>query len=102
MLVRPGPSALVALCATQFLFWVAIVVDGSTELGYRNAVTPDRLQGRMNTTMRSINRGAVVLGAPLGGLVAVVTSYRVALCIGVAGMAVATVALALSPFRRAR
>jgi MFS family permease len=102
VLVRSGPIAVVALCATQFLFWVLIVIGGGNELAYRNAVTPDRLQGRMNTTMRSINRGAVVVGAPVGGLIAVATTYRTALWIGIAGMAAAATGLALSPLRHAR
>ncbi len=102
VLARPGPAAVVALGAAQFLFWVLLVVGGGNELAYRNAVTPDRLQGRMNTTMRSINRGAIVLGAPVGGLIAVATDYRFALWVGIGGMAGSVVGLALSPFRHAR
>jgi predicted MFS family arabinose efflux permease len=99
---RPGPAAAVVVCAGQLLFWWAMGAESGNELGYRNAVTPDRLQGRMNTTMRSINRGAIVVGAPLGGFIADALGYRAALWVGIAGFAVAVAILAASPFRRAR
>lgn len=102
VLLRSGPAAVAALCGTQFLFWVLLVVGGGNELAYRNAVTPDRLQGRMNTTIRSINRGAIVVGAPVGGLIAVATDYRITLWVGIAGMAAAVIWLALSPLRHAQ
>lgn len=39
-------------------------------MSYRQAVTPDRLRGRMNATIRSMNWGMVAVGAPLGGVLA--------------------------------
>lgn len=50
--------------------------ENANELGYRQVVTPDRLQSRMNTTMRSINRAMIVLGALVGGLLADAIGYR--------------------------
>jgi predicted MFS family arabinose efflux permease len=55
----------------------------------------------MNATMRSFNRAAVVIGAPAGGLVADAIGYRSALWFAVAGIAVAALVLATSPFRHA-
>jgi MFS family permease len=100
-LARPGPLATVLCCAGQFLFWLALSASSSNELGYRNAITPDRLQGRMNTTMRSINRAALVAGAPLGGWLAQSLGFRPALWIGILGFLAAGLVLALSPMRRA-
>ncbi len=102
VLARPGPVAVALVCVGQFGYWLALGVEGANELGYRNAVTPDRLRGRMNTTMRSINRGVIVIGAPLGGLLADALGYRASLWIGIAGLVLVAVALALSPLRRAR
>ncbi len=65
-----GPWGLVLLCGSQFLFGVSIRVDSPIELGYRQSITPSGLLGRMNATMRSVNRAAIVIGAPLGGLLA--------------------------------
>jgi MFS family permease len=100
-LVRPGPVALAMAAGSQFVVWTAMGADGANELAYRNAVTPGRLQARMNTTIRSVNRGAIVIGAPLGGFIADAAGYRPALWVGVAGLVAAAVVLSASPFRSA-
>lgn len=88
--------------AGQFLFGFGLGAEGPVEMSYRQSITPDRLQGRMNSTMRSLNRAAIVVGAPAGGLLADALGYRPALWIGVIGLALAAVALGISPFRYAR
>jgi hypothetical protein len=50
----------------QLLFGMAMGVEGPLEMGYQQAVTPDRLIARMSATRRSVNRGMIVVGAPLG------------------------------------
>ena len=60
----------------QLLVGLGLGIEGSQEMGYQQAVTPDRLMGRMSATKRSINRGMIVLGAPLGGLVGEVIGNR--------------------------
>jgi predicted MFS family arabinose efflux permease len=52
--------------------------------------------------MRSINRAAVVVGAPLGGLLADSLGYRPALWLCAGGVAAAGLALLASPFRSVR
>ena len=54
----------------QLLFGMAMGVEGPLEMGYQQAVTPDRLIARMSATRRSVNRGMIVIGAPLGGFIA--------------------------------
>ena len=90
------------VAAGQFLFGFGMGAEGPVEMSYRQSVTPDRLQGRMNSTMRSLNRAFIVVGAPIGGLLADTLGYRPALWIGVTGLALAAVILARSPFRHAR
>jgi predicted MFS family arabinose efflux permease len=98
-----GTRATVALlCAAQFVVGVGLSVGNPVEMGYRQAVTPDRLQGRTNTTIRSVNRAAVVVGAPLGGVLADTAGYRPALWVAAAGLAATAAAVALSPLRHAR
>lgn len=70
-------------------------------MGYRQAVTPDRLQGRMNITMRSINRATMVIGAPLVGLLADSIGYRPMLWIVAAGFAAVATGLGLFRYRTA-
>jgi MFS family permease len=86
----------------QFFVGLAMGVANANEMGYRQAVTPDVLQGRMNTTMRSFNRAMIVVGAPGGGLLAGAIGYRPTLWIAIAGFGLVAVALAGSPFRGAR
>jgi predicted MFS family arabinose efflux permease len=88
--------------AFQFLIWVVLGTSGPNEMGYRQSVTSDRRQGRMNATIRSLNWGMFTIGAPIGGLLAQHLGYRPALWIAIAGMAASAVIAALSPRRTAR
>ena len=97
----PWPAVAV-LALGQGLFGLAMGASNANEMGYRQAVTPDALQGRMNTTMRSINRGMIVIGAPLGGLMADTVGNRPAIWVSVAGFALVAAYTAASPFRHAR
>ena len=95
-------AGLIAVGIGQFLFGFSIGAENSNTLGYRQAVTPDHLQGRMNATMRSINRAMLVVAAPLGGFLADRIGFRQAYWVAVAGFAFVAAALALSRFRSAR
>lgn len=87
--------------AGQLVFGLGLGVSNANEMGYRQTVTPDRLQGRMNATMRSINRAMIVIGAPLGGVLADVLGFRTMLWVTAAGFLVVATALRLSRFRDA-
>ncbi len=88
--------------AGQLLLGLGMGAENANSMGYRQAVTPDRLQGRMNTTMRSVNRAMIVVGAPLGGWLGDRFGYRPVLAGAAAGFLVVAVALALSRYRDAR
>jgi MFS family permease len=90
------------LCAGWFLFGLAVGIDGPIEMGYRQSITPSNLLGRMNATMRSLNRAAIVIGAPVGGLLADHLGHRPTLWIAVAGMVLQAALLQGSAFRHAR
>jgi len=93
---------IVLLCAGWFLFGLSVGIDGPIEMGYRQSITPSTLLGRMNATMRSLNRAAIVIGAPLGGLLADHLGQRSALWIAVGGMVAQAALLHRSTFRHAR
>lgn len=97
-----GLWTLAALAVGQGLYGLAMGASNANEMGYRQAVTPDALQARMNTTMRSLNRAMIVVGAPLGGWLADTIGYRPTLWIAIAGFVAVMLFLAASPFRHAR
>lgn len=102
VLAGRGPWALTCVSLAFFLVSLAIGIESPVEMSYRQGVTPDRLRGRMNATIRSMNWGTVAVGAPLGGLLADQVSYRFALWIGLSGAVAQALALAVSSARRAR
>lgn len=85
----------------QMLYGCALGAEGPLEMGYWQAVTPDALMSRMNATRRSVNRGMIVLGAPLGGAIATSFGSVAALATAAAVMFLAGLMIALSPFRHA-
>lgn len=99
------PTALWAAFAVivigQFIFWLSMGVEGPLDMGYWQAVTPDKLIARMSATRRSMNRGMIVLGAPLGGFVATTTSSSVALWSAAGVMVLSASMLLFSKFRTA-
>ena len=97
-----GAASFALIAAGQFLIGLALGTEGPQEMGYRQAVTPDRLIGRMSATMRSINRGMIVIGAPLGGLLAGQIGIRPTIWIAAAGMVLVVVLMATSDLRNAR
>ncbi len=92
----------VDVIAGQFVIGVSMGAENANEMGYRQSATPDELQGRMNATMRSINRAMIVFAAPLGGLVGDRFGYRTTIALAAVGFAIVAVGMTLTPFRDAR
>jgi MFS family permease len=69
------------------------------QISYRQAICPERLQGRMNATMRWIVWGTMPLGGLLGGALGEWTSLRTALWVGAIGGAFAFLPVLLSSVR---
>jgi len=97
-----GIAGWVTVAAAQFFVWVALGMSGPHEMAYRQSVTPDRLQGRANATIRSLNWGMFTVGGPIGGLLVRDVGYRSAFWIAIGGMAVSASVTAFSPLRTAR
>lgn len=101
-LASTGWAAAGVLAAGQLCHGWAMGLSNSHEMSYRQALTPDALQARTNTTMRSLNRAVVVVVSPLAGLVADRVGNGSALIAAVAIFATSALVLTLSSFRRAR
>lgn len=100
-LAGPHRTGWVLLGAGMMSFGLAMGAENANEMGYWQAVTPHGLQGRMNATRRSINRGMLVVGAPAGGALAAAVGYRPMLWVAAAGFLVVAAGLARSRFRHA-
>ncbi len=70
------------------------------QLSLRQALTPERLLGRVNASMQFVGQGAALLGALAGGLLGDLIGVRSTLLVGASGSLLAAVLLALSPLRR--
>ncbi|MEZ5193427.1 MAG: hypothetical protein R2734_13620 [Nocardioides sp.] len=77
-------------------------MSNSHEMSYRQLITPDELQARTNTTMRSLNRAVIVIVAPLAGILADAWGIEPTLLVAAAIFAGVAFGLALTPFRSVR
>jgi hypothetical protein len=100
-----GPAWLTApaLGLAMLVFDFGSVTWGINYLALRQAITPDRLLGRMTATMRFLTVAAAPLGSVAGGALATAIGLRATLlAIGALGLVLALAAVAWSPVRRHR
>jgi predicted MFS family arabinose efflux permease len=93
--------ATIALGLAMLTFDFGAVLFGINYLALRQAITPDRLLGRMTATMRFLTVAAAPLGSFAGGALASAIGLRpTLLSVGVLGLGLAAAAIAFSPVRR--
>jgi predicted MFS family arabinose efflux permease len=109
-----GPMFLVIPFAPEgnaALGWLvpAFVVGGFTNVIYnvtqvslRQAITPERIQGRMNSVMRFIVWGTIPLGSLIGGALASTIGLKQTLIVGGIGSCLACLPVVFSPVRAVR
>ena len=101
LLAGPG-TALAVVAVGQGIYGLAMGMSNSHEMSYRQLVTPDELQARANTTMRSLNRAVVVFVAPVAGIVADAWGIRPMFAVAAVVFALSATILAVTPFRSVR
>ncbi|MFF4352603.1 MFS transporter [Streptomyces sp. NPDC001530] len=100
-LARPGWSVYVAAIGLSALS-LGGVVRVVAQASFQQALTPDRLLGRMSATARFVSWGGIPLGGVLGGASGSVFGATVTLWIGAVGMTVSILPSFLSPLRTMR
>ena len=95
-------AAVALLMLGQGLYGLAMGMSNSHEMSYRQLVTPDELQARTNTTLRSINRAVIVVVAPVAGVLADAVGVRPMLVVAAVTFALVALGLAATPFRSVR
>jgi Na+/melibiose symporter-like transporter len=98
----PLPLAVAMMMAAQVLGDCFDTVFSVNETSLRQAITPDRLMGRMNATVGFVADGAGPLGALAGGFLGGVIGVRPTLALAALGGAFAALWLLASPVRRLR
>jgi len=91
--------ALPLIVASEFGQWMSIIVYYVNAVSVRQAVTPDRLQGRVNATMRFLVGGAMPVGALIGGALGGIIGVPMTLAVAEFGILLAVLWLVLSPVR---
>jgi predicted MFS family arabinose efflux permease len=98
----PPVLATLILMAGQFLLYGGSVVANVNVSSLRQAMTPDRLLGRVNGTMLLVFQGVVPFGALAGGVIGQLAGPRFALGVAAAGTLSAMVGVLFSPLARVR
>ena len=98
----PTSNPIPFLIAALGISSIGIPIYNITQVSFRQAITPERLQGRMNSVMRFIVWGVIPLGALLGGALASWVSLRFAMWVGAIGISLAVLPVLLSPVRTLR
>ena len=95
--------ATLVLGSAMLMFDFGAVLYGINYLALRQAITPDRLMGRMTATMRFLTVAAAPLGSLAGGALATAIGLRgTLLTIGVLGLVLLAGVIIWSPVRRHR
>jgi MFS family permease len=97
-----GNAALAVLVPAWIVGAYTNVVYNVTQVSLRQAITPERIQGRMNSVMRFIVWGTIPLGSFVGGVIASQIGLKSTLIVGGIGSCLPFLPVLLSPVRSVR
>jgi MFS family permease len=100
--LAPGTFPYPFLVAAAALGGFAALVYNINQVSFRQAITPERMQGRMNATMRFIVWGTIPIGQIIGGAIGSLPANGVlaAMWIGALGQVIPPLFVFFSPVRR--
>jgi MFS family permease len=91
--------AIPLLIASFFIGSLVNPVYNINQVSLRQAITPDRVQGRMNATVRTIIWGTIPIGAVMGGILGTVYGVLPAIYVGIAVSLLSGVWILAGPIR---
>jgi MFS family permease len=97
--LAPRDAPVPFLIAGFFIGAVTTVVYNVNQVSLRQAITPDRMQGRMNATMRFIVWGTIPVGTLAGGLLGGIIGLHATIWVGAVGALLGFLPVLLSPVR---
>lgn len=95
----PLAWGLVVLLTAQWLMAMGSTIYNVNQVALRQAITPDRLLGRMNASMRFVVWGVMPLGSLLGGVLGGAIGLRSTLIVAAVGGLLAPLWILRSPVR---
>jgi len=95
-------APVVVLCVLGFIAFSTGPIYNINQVSLRQAITPDRVQGRMNATMRTIVWGTIPIGSFLGGILGSTLGIVQTILIGAAIETLAVAWIVLGPVIRLR
>jgi MFS family permease len=100
--LAPASFPIPFIVAGGVLLGFVIVVYNITQVSYRQAICPPRLQGRMNSVMRFIVWGTIPIGTLAGGTLGSLIGLRETLVVGAIGSGSSVFWILFSPQRHLR
>jgi MFS family permease len=97
--LAPRSFPIPVLMLGYLLLSFGVVIYTVAQVSFRQAITPERLQGRMNAAMRWITWGSIPLGTLIGGAIGQTVGLHFALWVGAIGALPAFLFVFLSPVR---
>jgi hypothetical protein len=94
--------AVPMIVASEFLQWMTYLIYLVNAISVRQAITPDRVLGRVNATMRFLGGGVLPIGALIGGALGGIIGLPLTLVAAECGMLLAFLWLLFSPVRELR
>jgi MFS family permease len=98
----PTPVVIATLAVASFVTGFCNPVYNINQVSLRQAITPDRLQGRMNASMRFIVWGSIPIGALIGGTLGEAIGLRPTMLVAAACTLLAPLWVLFSPVRDLR
>ena len=95
-----GSVAIPFLVLAQFVFGFCAIATNITGITLLQAITPDRMLGRMNASRRFVVWGVIPFGGLAGGALGSSIGLRPTLWLGAVGASVTFIPMLLSPVRR--
>lgn len=98
--LTPKSLAVPFIAAGMMIGGFGAVLYNIQQVSLRQAITPERMQGRMNAVMRFLVWGPIPLGSLVGGAIASTFGLRTALLVGAIGGFTSTIPIIFSPIRK--
>jgi MFS family permease len=97
--IAPREAPIPFLIVGFFIGGAMQVIYNVNQVSFRQAITPERMQGRMNATMRFIVWGTIPVGALVGGALGGLIGLQNTIWVGAIGSFIGFLPVLLSPVR---